>query len=114
LGALVADKLINDAVNKGRQAGDMGLTAKAKNSLMKAVLMPALKTNTSFVVVNHVYDDPSSMFPSKVKSQSGGQGLKYAAHLIIQCHKRFEKNENKKEEGNDFVPFISLHILDQR
>ena len=33
-GALAADKLINDAVNKDKNAMDMGLGAKLKNNLM--------------------------------------------------------------------------------
>jgi RecA/RadA recombinase len=97
LGALVADKLLSDAIDKGRQASDMGLTAKQKNSLMKSVMIPAEKTNTSLLIVNHIYDDPSAMYGTKIKQQSGGRGVQYASHIAIQCRKSIT-NDNKNAD----------------
>jgi RecA/RadA recombinase len=111
LGALVSNKLIDDALVKNRQASDMGLTAKQKNCLMKSVMMPVNITNTSLLVVNHIYDDPAAMYASKIKQQSGGKGVQYAAHIAIQCHKKFEKNENKKTEGNEFKSNILRFLV---
>jgi RecA/RadA recombinase len=105
LGALVPSKLITDA-GKGKMVSDMGSRARLINNMMKGLTIPALKTDTSMLVVNHIYDDPSSMFPSKIKNQSGGKGLQYASHLTIQCHKKFEKNEKKKEDGTEYKATI--------
>lgn len=99
LGELVPDKLINDAVDKGRQAQDMGLRAKLINNMVKGLTIPALRSDTSMVIVNHVYDDPASMFPTKVKAQGGGKGLQYTAHLSIQCAKRNEKSDSGAESA---------------
>lgn len=38
-GALAADKLINDAVNKDKNSMDMGLGAKLKNNMMRGLMM---------------------------------------------------------------------------
>jgi len=96
-GALVADKMINDAVNKDKQASDMGTTAKLKNAMMKSLMTRVMKTNCSFVVLNHVYDDPAALHPTKVKAMPGGHGLEFASHIIIQTAKKMEKDANAKE-----------------
>jgi RecA/RadA recombinase len=99
LGELVPDKLINDAVSKGRQAQDMGLRAKLINNMVKGLTIPAIRSDTAMVIVNHVYDDPASLFPSKIKNQGGGKGIQYTAHLSIQCAKRHEKSESSEESA---------------
>ena len=69
------------------------------NNLVKGLTIPALKSDTAMVIVNHVYDDPASMFPSKVKAQGGGKGIQYTAHLSIQCSKRNQKSESGEESA---------------
>jgi RecA/RadA recombinase len=110
LGALVSNKLITDATEKSRQASDMGLTAKLKNNLMKSLPGPCAKTNTAMLIVNHIYDDPAAMHPTKIKAQSGGKGVQYMSHISIQCHKKPIKNENKKDDG-DFYNATVLRFL---
>lgn len=105
LGSLESDKFITDAEEKGRAAVDMGISAKAKNSLMRKAMTQTMVTQTSLLVTNHVYADPSAMYPSKIKNQSGGSGSIYAAHVIIQTAKTFEKSDAKKEE------FFEANIL---
>lgn len=96
LGALVPTKLYADA-NKGEQKFDQGARAKLCNALVKGCTIPALKSNCSIIFLNHIYDGPE-MYPSKIKNQSGGHGLQYMATLSIQCTKKLEKPEDKKEE----------------
>jgi RecA/RadA recombinase len=90
LGSLVPMKLIKDALEKGKQVQDQGLRAKLVNTFMKSAMIPALKTETTFLVINHTYDDPAAMYPSKIKNTSGGKGKDFASHVSIQCSKKFE------------------------
>jgi hypothetical protein len=98
--ALVPQKFIEDATVKNKQVSEMGLRAKLINNLMKGMIIPAMKTSTSMLIVNHIYDDPAAMYTSKIKNQGGGKGAQYAAHLILQCSKKFEKNDASKVEGS--------------
>ena len=91
-GALAADKLINDAVNKDRTAMDMGLGAKLKNNLMRGLMMRVVQSNATLLIVNHEYQDPSAMFASKVHAMAGGLGIQFASHVILQCEKLLIKS----------------------
>jgi RecA/RadA recombinase len=97
LGALVASKLISDA-EKGKQAQDMGARAKLCNALVKACTIPALKTDVSIVILNHVYSDPSAMYTQKIQSQGGGKGVVYQASVVLQCSKALDKSDDTKSE----------------
>lgn len=109
VGALVPNKLLTDA-EKGKQAQDMGLRAKLINNLVKGIMIPVLRSNTTMILLNHVYDDPASLFPSKIKNQSGGKQLQFIPHISIQCTKKFEKAESKDEEfyGGNILKFITI------
>lgn len=98
LGALVPQKLFNDAA-KEKVVSDMGSRARLVNNMMKAITVPCLKSDTPMVVVNHVFDDPASLFTSKIKNQSGGKGLQYMGSLNIQCSRCLEKDEEKDSES---------------
>ncbi len=79
----------------------MGLNAKICNGFIKAINIPCLKTNTTTLVLNHVYADPSAMYASAIKNQRGGEGLKFMAHISIQCAKSLDKNEKKTDEDKE-------------
>lgn len=96
-GALVATKLYKDA-DKGKQVSDMGGVAKLKNNLIKGLTVPALVTDTPIIITNHIYDDPSAMYPSKIKNQSGGRQVQYLSRIMIQCSKKFGKDDNDEED----------------
>lgn len=96
LGALVPNKLINDADN-GKQVQDMGSFAKLCNNMIKGCTVPALKTQCTLIVLNHVYDDPGAFMPTKLKQQRGGRGLQYMASLAVQCDRRLEKGSASDE-----------------
>ncbi len=72
-GALAADKLVNDAVNKDKTAMDMGLGAKLKNNMMRGLMMRVVMSNATLLVINHAYQDPGAMFASKIQNMSGGR-----------------------------------------
>ncbi len=95
LGALIANKLIEDATKQNRMAGDMGLTAKLKGAMLRSWVVPAGKTRCPIVIVNHVYDDPSAMYPSKIKNIGGGKQTAFMPAITIQCTKSLEKKDDK-------------------
>jgi RecA/RadA recombinase len=92
LGNLASQKEIED-VEKGKTAMDMGTRAKGLKSMMRTLTFKAAQTNTTVLFVNHTYDDPAAMFPTLVKSQSGGKGPVYLASVLVQLAKRDEKHD---------------------
>ncbi|MBC8416836.1 hypothetical protein H8E06_00720 [bacterium] len=93
LGNLAADKEVEDA-EKGKHAMDMGLRAKALKSMMRLLTYKAARTGTTILFSNHTYDDPSAMFPTLVKNQSGGKGPVYLASVLVQLAARNEKQDS--------------------
>lgn len=94
IGNLASEKELDD-MRKGKSASDMGTKAKALKSMMRGLTYKAAKANTTVLFANHIYDDPSSMYPSIVKSQSGGKGPLYLASVLVQLatsHQKDEKN----------------------
>ena len=86
-GALAADKLVTDAINKDKMANDMGIGAKMKNNMMRGLMMRVVQSNATLLVINHEYKDPGAMFASKVHNMAGGMGIQFASHVILQCEK---------------------------
>lgn len=110
-GALAADKLVNDAVNKDKNAMDMGLGAKLKNNLMRGLMMRVVQSNATLLIINHEYQDPGAMFTSKVHSMAGGLGIQFASHVILQCEKLLVKSSDMDfmtglETGDEDVGFF--------
>lgn len=110
-GALAADKLVNDAVNKDKNAMDMGLGAKLKNNLMRGLMMRVVQSNATLLIINHEYQDPGAMFASKVHNMAGGLGIQFASHLILQCEKLLVKSTDMDfmtglETGEEDVGFF--------
>ena len=62
LGNLASQKEVDDAA-KGKAAVDMGARAKAIKSMMRILPHMCAKANVTLVFTNHIYDDPSAMFP---------------------------------------------------
>jgi len=110
-GALAADKLVNDAVNKDKTAMDMGLGAKLKNNMMRGLMMRVVQSNATLLIINHEYQDPGAMFSSKVHNMAGGLGIQFASHLILQCEKLLIKAADTEfmtglEKEDDNVGFF--------
>ena len=110
-GALAADKLAADAVNKDKNAMDMGLGAKMKNNMMRGLMMRVVLSNATLLVINHEYKDPGAMFASKVHKMSGGMGIEFASHVQLQCEKLLIKSTDMdfltgKETDEDDTGFF--------
>lgn len=91
-GALAADKLMNDAINKDKTAMDMGLGPKLKNNMMRGLMMRVVQSNATLIIINHEYQDPGAMYASKVHNMAGGLGLQFATHCLVQCEKLLIKS----------------------
>lgn len=97
LGNLASAKEIADA-EKGKDAVDMGMRAKAIKSMLRIIPYKCSKANISLIYTNHIYDDPASMYPSLIKNQAGGKGPSYLASLLIQLSVTQEKIESGEKE----------------
>tara|TARA_Y100000310_G_C20556666_1_gene750917 strand:+ start:78 stop:1145 length:1068 start_codon:yes stop_codon:yes gene_type:complete len=102
LGNLASQKELTDA-EKGKTAMDMGLRAKGLKSMMRLLTFKAAQAGVTILFSNHTYDDPSAMFPTLVKNQSGGKGPVYLASVLVQLAKRDEKFD-KTNEDDEAIP----------
>jgi hypothetical protein len=110
-GALAADKLVNDAVNKDKTSMDMGIGAKMKNNMMRGLMMRVVQSNATLIIINHEYQDPGAMFTSKVHNMAGGLGIQFASHVQLQCEKLLVKSTDTDfmtglEKDDDDVGFF--------
>lgn len=92
-GALAADKLVNDAA-KDKMAQDMGLGSKLKNNMMRGLMMRVVQSNCPLIIINHTYSDPAALFTSKFKAIPGGEGIKFASHVMLQMTKLLIKSSD--------------------
>ncbi len=93
LSGLVAEKFFVDSEN-GKVAGDMGIEAKLKNKMIKKRMTQVLRTGCPLVVINHAYDSMNAMGPQKFKEMSGGKGIGYASHIVVQSSKSKRRQED--------------------
>jgi len=97
LGNLSSQKEIDD-IAKDKSAMDMGLRAKSLKSMLRTLTYKAGKAGVTILFTNHTYADPGAMFPTLVKTQSGGSGPVYMASILVQLAKRNEK-EGEGDSG---------------
>lgn len=97
LGNLSSQKEIDD-IAKDKSAADMGLRAKSLKSMLRTLTYKAGRAGVTIIFTNHTYADPGAMFPSLVKTQSGGSGPVYMASILVQLAKRNEK-EGEGDSG---------------
>jgi RecA/RadA recombinase len=98
IGNLVSAKE-NADTEKGKEAADMGTRAKALKSLLRSITYKAAKADVPIIFLNHIYDNPTEMFPSLVKTQAGGKGPIYMASLLVQLAHHFEKDEKGDQQS---------------
>ena len=99
LGNLQPNKVMVDAVEKSRQVADQGGRARLCNQFSSAITIPALRSNTPVLIMNSIFDDTQSMYKTKLLNQSGGKKAQHVGSIILQCTKRFEKDEEKDKES---------------
>jgi RecA/RadA recombinase len=87
-------KIIDD----GKDSADMGARAVSLKSMLRAITHAAAKANTPIVFTNHTYDNPGALYPTLVKSQSGGSGPLYMSSVLLQMatkQERVSRSDNK-------------------
>ena len=98
LGNLASAKEIKDAEND-KSASDMGQRAKAIKSMMRALTYKAAKAGVPIMFSNHIYDG-MEMYPTLVKTQSGGKGPVYLASVLVQLSTKQEKTSENPDENS--------------
>lgn len=83
LGNLGGGKELKD-VEGDKEAADMGTRAKEIRSMLRVLTFKAAAANTTIIFTNHIYSNPTAMYESVIKQQSGGLGPQYLASLLIQ------------------------------
>lgn len=81
-------------MEKSSTSADMGSRAKAVKSLLRTCTQLAAITKTTIIVTNHIFDDPSAMFPSLVKDMPGGRAAVYLPSVTIQLARKPMKEDN--------------------
>lgn len=97
LGNLASTKELEDAM-KGKDAVDMGTRSKELKSMMRCITYKCSKARTPLIFSNHIYDNPTAMFKSLIKTEGGGKGPEYLASILVQLSYEKEEIENNKEE----------------
>ena len=98
LGNLASAKEIRDSASN-KDASDVGQRAKAIKSMMRVLTYKAAKARVPILFSNHVYDS-MEMFPTLVKTQSGGKGPIYLASVLVQLSTKNEKVTDNPNENS--------------
>lgn len=80
-----------------KDAGDMGMRAKAWRSAFRVLRQPLSKAKVPMFCTNHTYQS-TGMFPTT--EVAGGGGFKYAADIILLLAKRKDADSDKVVRGN--------------
>ena len=100
-------------IEDGKDSADMGARATSLKSLLRAVTHAASKANCPVVFTNHIYDNPGAMYPTLVKSQSGGSGPLYLSSVLVQMSTKQERSgkvDNKNRNANEETTPLSKDI----
>jgi RecA/RadA recombinase len=95
LGNLQSELELN-RMNKESTAVDMGTKARAIKSLLQTCTNLGATTQTTVLLTNHVYDDPSAMFPSIEKNMPGGKSVVYLPSVTVQLARKPMKEDGGK------------------
>jgi recombination protein RecA len=95
VGMLDTDKSKTD-MEKGKNAGDMGLRAKEMRALFKSFTLDLSNYRVPFIFTNHTY---ASMDQYTPKGIAGGGGPEFSASIILMLSKGTLRDENKTTTG---------------
>lgn len=87
-------------MDKESTSADMGTKARAMKSLLQTCTNLGAITQTTFVITNHVYDDPSAMYPSIEKNMPGGKSVVYLPSVTVQLARKPLKDDGNKTVDN--------------
>ncbi len=89
-------ELEHSRMGKESTSSDMGSKARAMKSLMQTCTNLGATTQTTILCTNHVYDDPSAMFPSIEKHMPGGKSIVYLPSVTVQLARKPMKSDGGK------------------
>lgn len=88
-------------MDKESTSADMGTKARAIKSLMQTCTNLGAITQTTFIITNHVYDDPAAMYPSIEKNMPGGKSVVYLPSVTVQLARKPLKDDDDKTVDNN-------------
>lgn len=83
-------------MDKENTSSDMGTFAKSIKSLLKTCTNMSTMTKTPILMTNHVYDDPSQMYPTLEKNIAGGKASIYLPSVTVQLARKPVKDDGGK------------------
>lgn len=102
-------------MEKQNTSADMGSRAKAVKSLLRTATQLSAVTKTTILVTNHIYDDPSAMFPSLVKEMPGGRAAVFLPSVTVQLARKPMKEDTHIDStlavGQKSYPGVILRAL---
>jgi len=107
LGNLHTEKSRTDALT-GNNVSEMGQRAKTMGEMMKLLTDYAAFTRTPIIYTNHIYADPTAMFPTIIQKQGGGSKVVYDPSLTLQLS---STQERAKKESHDTGGVLSNLVL---
>ena len=114
LGNMESELQIN-RMEKSSTSADMGSRAKAVKSLLRTCTQLSAVTKTTIICTNHIFDDPSAMFPSLVKDMPGGRAAVFLPSVTIQLARKPMKVDDhinsKLAVGQKSYPGVILRAL---
>jgi RecA/RadA recombinase len=81
---------------KDSTSSDMGTKARAMKSLMQTCTNLGAVTQTTVICTNHVYDDPTALFPSIEKNMPGGKSCVFLPSVTVQLARKPVKEDGGK------------------
>jgi RecA/RadA recombinase len=83
-------------MSKDSTSSDMGTKARAMKTLMQTCTNLGSITQTTILCTNHVYDDPTALFPSIEKNMPGGKSCVYLPSVTVQLARKPMKSDGGK------------------
>jgi|TARA_R100001163_G_scaffold64760_1_gene59794 RecA/RadA recombinase len=83
-------------MSKDSTSSDMGTKARAMKTLMQTCTNLGAITQTTILCTNHVYDDPTALFPSIEKNMPGGKSCIYLPSVTVQLARKPIKDDGGK------------------
>jgi hypothetical protein len=86
----------------------MGARAKGLKSMLRVLTHKAAKADVPIVFSNHIYTNPTELFPGVVKQQSGGSGPLYMSSVLVQMAVKNEKasggSNSSRDASDEIIP----------
>lgn len=99
--ANILSEMETKRMGKDSTSADMGTIAKSIKSLLKTCTTYGGLTQTTFLVTNHIYDNPNEMYPDLVKCMNGGKACRYLPSVVVQLAKKNVKERDYSGQADE-------------